>query len=138
MEGCMGRRFLIIGVVLVGMTLISAVAQEAPPAQAFKAVHLTNLTPEQVAALQAWMTDMNAAMAKAGHPEIRYRLYKVIGKQAGKYEYLWESSWPSGDVYTKIHNSPEWRAVVERHSGIDAVLRDETYNRYVEVMPEKR
>jgi hypothetical protein len=134
----MGRRLLIIGVVVLGMTLVSAGAQEAPPAQAFKAVHLTNLTPEQLAALQAWMADMNAAMAKVGHAEIRYRLYKVIGKRAGTYQYLWESSWPSGEVYTKIHNSPEWRAVTERHPGIGAVLRDETYNRYVEVMPEQR
>jgi hypothetical protein len=84
------------------------------------------------------MADLNAVMAKAGHMEIRYRLYKVTGKQTGKYEYMWESSWPSGEVYTKIHNSPEWRAVAERHRGLDAVMKDEIYNRYLEVTPEGR
>jgi hypothetical protein len=134
----MCRRSLTLAALVLAMVVLSAAAQEPPPARAFKAVHLTNLTPQQVAALQGWMADMNAALAKSGHPEIRYRLYKVTGKQDGKYEYLWESSWPSGDVYTKVHKSPEWKAVAERHPGIDALLKDEIYNRYVEVTSETR
>jgi hypothetical protein len=134
----MRRRSLILPAVVLGMFVISAAAQEAPPAGAFKAVHLTNLTPQQVAALSAWMADMNAVIAKAGHPDIGYRLYKVTGTQVGKYEYMWESSWPSRDVYTKIHNSPEWKVVAERHPGLDGIMKDEIYNRYVEVLPQRR
>jgi hypothetical protein len=134
----MSRGSLTRAAVALGMLVISTAAQEAPPTQAFKAVHLTNLTPQQVAALQAWMTDMNAVIAKAGHPDVRYRLYKVTGKQAGKYEYMWESSWPGGEVYRKVHDSPEWTAVSGRHPGLGGLLQDEIYNRYVEVLPEKR
>ena len=134
----MRRKSLTLAAVVLGIVAIAVAAQEPPPARGFKAVHLTNLTSQQVTALQAWMADMNAVIAKAGHPDIRYRLYKAIGTRAGKYEYMWESSWTSGDIYTKIHNSPEWKAVAERHPGLDALLKDEIYNRYVEVLPEKR
>jgi hypothetical protein len=126
-------RSIALAVALLVMTIGVVTSQEPAPAGAFRAVHLVNLTPEQVAALQAWMADMNAAIDKAGHKDIRYRLYKVIGKQAGKYEHMWESSWPSGDVYKKIHDSPEWRTVSEKHPGIRELLKDEIYNRYVEV-----
>jgi hypothetical protein len=134
----MRRRSLTLPAIVLGIVVISAGAQEPPPAPAFKAVHLSNLTSPQVAALQAWMADMNAVIAEAGHADIRYRLYKVTGTQAGKYEYMWESSWPGGDVYTKIHDSPGWKAVVERHPGLEALMKDEIYNRYVEVASEKR
>jgi hypothetical protein len=120
------------------MTVGPVAAQENPPAGAFKAIHIVSLTPQEVAVMLAWMTDINAVLEKAGHRDIRYRLHKVIGKQAGKYDFMWESSWPSGAVYTKVHSSPEWKAVAEKHSGMNALMKDEIYNRYVEVLPEKR
>lgn len=131
-------RSLALVFVLAVMAVASATAQENPPTGAFKAVHLVNFTPEQVAVVHAWMTDINSVLEKAGHRDIRYRLYKVIGKQAGKYEFMWESSWPSGDVYTKVHNSPEWKGLADKHAAMDALMKDEIYNRYVEVVPEKR
>ena len=39
--------------------------------EAFKAVHLVTLTAADVATLLA-VADLNAAVAKAGHPEIQY------------------------------------------------------------------
>lgn len=127
-------RLLVLGAALVATTPPPGLAQEAPPAESFRAVHLTSLTPQQVAALQAWMSEINAAIEKAGHKEVRYRLYKVTGKQSGKYEYMWESSWPSGQVYKKVHDSPEWKAVASKHAaGLNELLKDEIYNRYVEV-----
>ena len=114
-------------------------AQEAPPSGPFRAIHLVSLTPQQVTGLLAWMADMNAVIEKAGHKEARYRLYKVTGKQAGKYEFMWESWWPSGEVYAKIHNLPEWRTVAEKHSAaLTDLTKDEVYNRYVEVAPQRR
>jgi hypothetical protein len=131
-------RCVAVAVVLF-VTMVGPVTSQDPaPAGAFKAVHLVSLTPQQVAVLQAWMADMNATIDKAGHKDVRYRLYKVLGKQAGKYEHMWESSWPSGAVYNKIHESPEWKAVSGRHPGIQELLKDEIYNRYVEVLPERR
>jgi hypothetical protein len=130
-------RSFALAAALVATTGSTPAAQEPTPAGAFKAVHLVSLTPQQVAALLSWMADMNAAIAKAGHKDVRYRLYKVTGKQAGKYEFMWESSWPSGDVYAKIHNRPEWKSIADKHSaGLSDLLKDEIYNRYVEVLPQ--
>ena len=131
-------RSLALAVALSVMTAGVLTSQEPAPAEAFRAVHLVNLTPQQVAALQAWMADMNAAIEKTGHKDVRYRLFKVYGKQAGSYEHMWESSWPSGAVYDKVHASPEWRAVSEKHPGIRELLKDEIYNRYVEVPASAR
>lgn len=116
----------------------TVLAQEAPPKEAFKAVHLVTLqSAADVAALQAALDDVNAAVAKAGYPSIRYRLYRVVGKQAGNHSHLWESSWPGGEVYDKVHESAEWQAAVKRHPGIAALRKGEVYNRYVEVPAAK-
>lgn len=127
---------LVAGV--IATTSISAVAQEPPPTGPFRAVHLVSLTPQQVAMLQAWMADMNAAIAKAGHTDVRYRLFKVVGKQAGPYEYMWESSWPGASVYKKVHSLPEWKTIGSKYPGLSELTKDETYNRYVEVSPPAR
>jgi hypothetical protein len=130
-------RSLALVVPLLVWTFAPVAAQDPPPAGAFRAVHLVNLTPQQVAALQGWMADINAVINKAGRKDVRYRLYKVTGKQAGPYEYMWESSWPSGDVYRKIHDDPGWKAVADKHPSVNELLKDEIYNRYIEVT-EKR
>ena len=130
-------RSLTLAALVAGAMATGAGAQEPPPPGAFKAVHLVSLSPEQVAMLQAWMADMNAAIAKAGHKDVRYRLYKVIGKQAGKYEFMWESEWPSGAVYEKTHGLPDWTAIGSRYPGLAELTKDEIYNRYVEVGPAR-
>ena len=130
-------RSLALLVALLVVTFVPVAAQEPAPAGAFRAVHLTNLTRQQVSVLQAWMADMNAAIDKTGHKDVRYRLYRVTGKQAGPYEYMWESSWPSGEVYRKIHENPAWKAVADKHPDVTALLKDEIYNRYVEVTRER-
>jgi hypothetical protein len=108
-------------------------AKEPPPKEAFKAVHLVTLTPADESSLLAALVEVNAVNAKAGHPEIRYRLYKVSGKQAGSHNYMWESSWPSGAVYEQIHGSAAFEAAIKKHPEVDALMKNETYNRYVEV-----
>ena len=130
-------RILVLVALVVGTASIGTVAQEPVPAGPFRAVHLVSLTPQQVATLQAWMADMNAFIEKAGHKDVRYRLFKVVGKQAGKYDFMWESSWPSGEVYEKIHRLPEWKTIGSRHPGIGELVKDEIYNRYVEVSPSR-
>jgi hypothetical protein len=47
-------------------------------------------------------------------------------------------SWPSGAVYTTIHNSPDYKVVGSKHPDVDALMKDEIYNRYVEVASNKR
>ena len=112
-------------------------AQEPPPKEAFKVVHLVTLTPEQEATLAAALADVNTAIVQAAHSEIRYRLYKVTGKQAGNYSYMWESSWPSGAVYDEVHKSPAFQAATKKHPVIEELMKNEVYNRYVEVRTGK-
>jgi hypothetical protein len=38
---------------------------------------------------------------------------------------------------TKVHSSPEWMNVGGKHPGVSALTKDEIYNRYIEVLPEK-
>jgi hypothetical protein len=130
---------LILPFVLVGAFGTAVRSQEAPPKEPFKTVHLANLkSAADVAALQAAIADMNKVVADAGHRDIRYRLYKVTGKQAGPHGYLWESSWPSGDAYDKIHQSAAWMSSMQKHPQLDAIMKDELYNRYVEVTAAKK
>jgi len=129
---------LILSFVLVGAFEAAVRAQEAPK-EPFKAVHLLNLkSAADVAALQAGIADMNKVVADAGYKDIRYRLYKVTGKQAGPYAYMWESSWPGGDVYDKIHKSAAWTASMTKHPQLEAIMKDELYNRYAEVTAAKK
>ena len=79
-------RLAVTGLAIVFGFAVTVSAQEAPPREPFKAVHLVNITsPADVAPLQATIADLNAAVASAGLRETRYRLYKVAGKQAGSH-----------------------------------------------------
>lgn len=119
---------------LLALPLTVARAQETPaPPGPFKSVHLLKLTDAQVATLQAALVDLNAATAKAGYPETQYRLFKVTGKQSGNFNYLFESSWPSGEVYQRVHTDPDWLAVAKKHPEIETLRKGELYNHYVEV-----
>jgi hypothetical protein len=113
-------------------------AQEPAPKGAFKTVHLVSLGPAEEATLAAALAEINAAVAEAGHPQIRYRLYKVSGKQAGNYNYLWEAAFPSGAVYDAVHRNPAFAAAAKKHPEIEELRKNEVYNRYVEVETAKR
>lgn len=108
-------------------------AQDRAPTEAFKAVHLVTLTSADVATLLGALEDVNAAVAEAGHPEVRYRLFKVVGKQTGNHNYMWESSWPSGTVYDRVHQGPAFQAATKKHPDMERLIKDEVYNQYVEV-----
>jgi len=127
--------------VLLGLMAIlgaSPNSQEAAPREPFKSVHLVTLTADDVPQFLSAIADVNAVLAGAGHSEIRYRLYKVVGKQSGDHAYMWESSWPSGAVYDDIHKNPAFLAAVEKHPIIERSRTSEIYNRYVEVTSSSR
>ena len=131
-------RPLVGAVLLLMLCATPAAAQEAPPSSAFRAIHLMELTDSEAETVQTALADFNSVLAKMGYADIRYRLYKVFGPQAGRYNYLWESVWPSGQIYQKVHDSAEWVSVAERNSALNALMKDELYNRFVEVAPLKR
>jgi hypothetical protein len=123
---------------VVGLAGLVAQNQDEPPKQPFQAVHLINLrTAEAEKALLAALTDINAAIAKAGCAKCGYHLWKVTGTQAGGYNYLWTSSWPGGDVYNKVHNSAEYQAAISKHPELEPIMGAQIYNRYVEVTSGK-
>jgi hypothetical protein len=135
----MHPKWIVLDLVLAAtLGTVALHAQEPPPKEAFKAVHLVTLTPAQESKLLTAFADMNTVLAEAGHPEIRYRLYKVTGKQVGSHSHMWESSWPSGAVYDELHKSPAFLATTKKHPAIEELMQDEIYNRYVEVTTAKR
>lgn len=132
-------RSLIPQMFLIAAFYATVLAQDAAPREPFKAVHLVNLkSAADVAAVQAALDDMNKVVASAGYRDVRYRLYKVSGKPAGAYSYQWESSWPGGEAYDKVHKSAEWAASLKRHPDLNAIMKDQLYNRYIEVPPAKK
>ncbi len=122
----------------LGSPALVAQMSAPAPSEGFKAVHLVSLAPSQESSLLAALAEVNAAVAQAGHPDIQYRLYKVIGKQDGKYTHMWESTWPSGAVYDQVHKHAAFDAATKKHPEIEELMKDEVYNRYVEVTPAKR
>jgi hypothetical protein len=122
----------------IGLISAAAQNQDTPPNQPFQAVHLINLhSADTEKAIMAALTDINAAIAKAGCAKCGYHLWKVVGTQAGNYNYLWISNWPGRDVYVKVHNSAEYQAAINKHHELDAVMDAQIYNRYVEVTAAK-
>jgi hypothetical protein len=75
--------------------------------------------PVDNARFHSRLAEINAAVAKAGHAEIRYRVHKVTGKQAGNYNYMWEAAFPSGAVYDSVHQNPAFRAAIQKHPEFD-------------------
>jgi len=112
--------------------------QEAPPDQAFKAIHLVTLPADvSESAFLAALTDVNQAIAKAGCEACGYHLLKVHGHQSGTYTYIRESAWPGRAVYEKVHADAGYVAANKRHPELGKVAEKEIYNRYVEVAPKK-
>ena len=131
------RRIVLLLALVSTLGTVASRAQEPAPREAFKTVHLVTLTPAEVSTLLEALADLNAAVAQAGHPEIRYRLFKAAGKPAGNYSHMWEVSWPGGAVYDKVHTSPAFQAVMSKHPEVEALRKNEIYNRYVEVTSAK-
>ena len=123
------KRSVSMAVLLLLVTIFGTgpSAQEATPREAFKAVHLVTFTPADVTAFLSAIADINAILARAGHPDIRYRLHKVVGKQSGDHAYMWESSWPSGAVYGEIHKDPAFLTAIQKHPVIDRSRKSEVY-----------
>ncbi len=89
--------------------------QQAAPA-ANKSIHLFDL-PAGVteAEWSAALKDMNSAIVKMGYPGAGYFLYKTENADTKDYRYYFEGVWPSAEAYTKIHESPAYKALDEKY-----------------------
>jgi hypothetical protein len=124
---------LLAGVVFLMASMSTGRAAAEGPS--FKAVHLFNVASGAAEAdLLRALDEMNQVIAKAGHPESRYRVWKVQGDQQGSQAYLFESNWPDRAVYAKVHDDPSYKRAFERlQPAIEASMKDHVYNRYLEV-----
>jgi hypothetical protein len=118
---------------LIGLMLTTGAGAQEPAERPFKTVHLVTLDSAQEAKLTGTIAEFNAAIAKAGFPNARYRLYKVEGKQQGQYSLLWESSWSGRAEYEKIHNLPIYQQASLALKNLMPLMKDEAYNRFVEI-----
>ncbi len=111
-------------------------AQDSPPAKPFQAVHLLWIDVQQPGAedaVRSAITGLNQAITKAGCPECTYHLWKVVNAAQESYNYVQVSNWPSGTVYDKIHNSPEYIAASRNWEKLRSVVTREAYSRYTEI-----
>ncbi len=120
---------------VVGCLLAVTARAEAPPRTAFKTVHLFNLASASAEAqLLSDLGDVNAAIAQAGHPDSRYRVWKVAGEKQGAHAYLWESTWADRATYDKVHAHSAFQAALKRATpSLQAALTDHVYNQYTEL-----
>jgi hypothetical protein len=128
---------LLLLVSMLAMLGAAADSQQSAPREPFRLVHFVTLTADDAALLLVALADVNAALDQAGHSEVHYRLYKVVGKQSGDYSYMWESSWPSDAVYDEVLKTPAFLSALKRHPITERVRKNEIFNRYVEVTSPK-
>jgi hypothetical protein len=131
----MSARRRVIGVVAAGIILgFASVAQNQPAPQGpFKTVHLVTLDAAQEKSLTHTLAQINAALTRAGFPNLRYRLYKVAGNQQGPYTHLWEASWSGRAEYDKVHSLPVYQETSALLKQLEPIMQKEVYNRIVEI-----
>jgi quinol monooxygenase YgiN len=103
----------------------------------FLALHLYNPGSDSAhEELLGGLSDLNEAVAEAGHPETRYAVWRVTGEQAGDYAYLFGSVWADRSTYDAVHGHEAYTTVMSalEESGVGP-MEDETYNRYEELSP---
>jgi hypothetical protein len=129
------RALLTIAAIMVLVLLVSAVYSQKDPAPAYKAVHLMKLTsPKAEANLLTIVAEFNKLYTEIGYPNIRYRVWKISGKQSGQFTHIWESEWPDKATYDKVHGLKEVTELITRHEKeLREILKDQLYNRYEEL-----
>ena len=107
-------------------------ATEQAPGFSFLALHLYNPASDDAhQQLLAGLGELSQAVAGAGHPETRYRTWKVTGEQDGDFGHLFGSLWADRATYDAVHEHDDYKAVVTpfEDPGLEA-LEGEVYNRY--------
>ena len=101
---------------------------------AFKTIHFFNLRPKyNENEMQVILERFNVLFNKLGHPDCRYRVWKITEGKDQPY-YLWESNWTSKSVYDEIHENEEFRKLIrEDFIGLRMMFKDHSYYRYYEL-----
>ena len=101
---------------------------------AFKTIHFFNLRPKyNENEMQVILERFNVLFNKLGHPDCRYRVWKITEGKDQPY-YLWESNWTSKSVYDEIHENEEFRKLIrEDFIGLRMMFKEHSYYRYYEL-----
>lgn len=101
---------------------------------AFKTIHFFNLKSKFTEnEMQVILEKFNSLFEKLGHPECRYRIWKIT-EDKDQPIYLWESNWTSRSVYDEIHRNEEYRKLIRKDFiGLRKMFKDHSYYRYYEI-----
>ena len=111
----------------------SSKCEESTGSEVFKAVHLINLRVEtsEVELLKI-LNEFNEVIVELGYPNIKCQLWKERSDRQGKYKYIFESTWPSQEIYDKIHNSDIFKKTAKKYKKkYGEVITEDIYNRYI-------
>jgi len=100
----------------------------------YKTMHFFNLKPKYSADdLQIILDKFNRLFVKLGHPDCKYRLWK-ISEDKKHTRYLWESNWTNKIVYDEIHENKEYRKLIRvDFIGLRKMFKDHSYYKYHEI-----
>jgi hypothetical protein len=83
------------------------------------------------------LQEFNQVLARLGFKGVRYRLWKIQGAAAGLSGYMYESTWPSLEIYDRVHKEAAYTKVLEKHLPfLREVLKNEIYDKLVELQPK--
>ncbi len=124
-----------------GVASQPASARAAPaglPDAAFQTVHLFNLADGDLPRLTDVLRQFNAVIVRLGHPEAKYRLWRLEGEAGARPVYLWQSTWPSRAAYDAVHADTAYQALVRAaFAPLSQLLKDHTYGQYRELPLEQ-
>ena len=122
---------VLISVIVLPLGSATAfLAAAAPPKEpAYKTVHV--FTPNSVhdeKLLLSLLGELNAVVSRLGAPGVRYRLWKDVGTDGDKAELMYESTWPSREVYDRVHKDKEYVSLLQKYLPfLRQVLKGEVY-----------
>jgi quinol monooxygenase YgiN len=98
----------------------------------FLSVHVFNLaSAEAETQLVGMLNEFNEAVTAAGHPETRYRVWKVTGEQTGEHAYVFGSGWADRATYDAVHEHADYKALQEKHrEAYERLMGEQVYNHY--------
>jgi hypothetical protein len=133
------RAVLISMIVLaLGPAAASLDCAAPPKGPAYRTVHV--FSPGSVhdeKLMLSLLQEFSATVARLGASEVSYRLWKAEGGTKGeKTELMYESTWPSREVYDRVHKEAEYVKLLQKYLPfLRRVLKGEVYTAYVEIEP---
>lgn len=132
------RSGAILGIFVLTLSA-SGLRAAALAGPAYRTVHTFSLPSAQdEAKLLSVLEEFNQVIARLGAREARYRLWKIQGAEAGLSGYMYESTWPSLEVYDRVHGEAAYKKVLEKNLPfLREILKNEIYDKVVELGPKK-